>query len=173
MMVFDSEFLLMVSGALLLILIFLILYIYIKDKDVSKKTQRLEKAIEALTKEIYKIKKWIQESEAQNEFANSTLGANIKNEVKSNLNSGLTNLSIQIQDIQETLNKDRDYFEEKMITLENKIREFGHFSPSSTDVDESRIIKMFQDGWSIDSIAKELRIGRGEVEFILKLADIK
>ncbi|PAF54281.1 hypothetical protein BKH42_01915 [Helicobacter sp. 13S00482-2] len=172
-MVFDSEFLLMVSGALLLILMFLILYIYIKDKDVTKKTQRLEKVIEALTKEIYKTKKWIQENETQTEFANSTLGVNIKNEVKSNLNSGLKNLSSQIQEIQEVLTKDRDYFEEKMIALENKIREFGYFSPSSTDVDENRIIKMFQDGWSIDSIAKDLRVGRGEVEFILKLADIK
>ncbi|MDO7253487.1 DUF6115 domain-containing protein [Helicobacter cappadocius] len=172
-MVFDSEFLLMVSGALLLILVFLILYIYIKDKDVAKKTQRLEKAIEALSKEIYKTKKWIQENETQSEFANSTLGANIKNEVKNNLNSGLTNLSSQIHGIQEVLEKDRDYFEEKIIALENKIREFGHFSPSSTDVDENRIIKMFQDGWSIDSIAKELRVGKGEVEFILKLADIK
>ncbi|PAF47266.1 hypothetical protein BKH46_04070 [Helicobacter sp. 12S02634-8] len=161
------------AGLVLLALIFLVLYSYIKDRESQKKAQRLEKAIEILGKEIYKIKKWVQENEMQSEFANSTLGANIKNEVKSNLSASFSNLYTHIQGVQETLEKDRDYFEEKIITLENRLREFGHFAPSGNDIDEKRIITMFQDGWSIESIAKELRIGRGEVEFILKLADIK
>ncbi|PAF49980.1 hypothetical protein BKH41_01390 [Helicobacter sp. 12S02232-10] len=173
-MLFSSDDLLLaISAAILLVLIFLILYSYLKDREFHKKTQRLEKAIEAMSQEIYKTKKWIQESELHSEFASSTLGTNIKNEVKSNLNSSLSSLYNHIQGIQETLDKDRDYFEEKIITLENKLREFGYFAPSGNDVDEKRIVSMFQDGWSIDSIAKELRIGRGEVEFILKLADIK
>lgn len=32
---------------------------------------------------------------------------------------------------------------------------------------------MFRDGWSIDAIAKEMRLSKGEIEFTLKLADIK
>ncbi|PAF44330.1 hypothetical protein BJI48_03810 [Helicobacter sp. 11S02596-1] len=173
-MIFNSDdLLLMIAGAILLVLIFLILFNYFKDREFHKKTQRLEKAMEAMSQEIYKTRKWIQESEMQTEFANSALGTNIKNEVKNNLNANLSSLYSHIQGIQETLDKDRDYFEEKIIGLENKLREFGHFVPSGNDVDEKRIISMFQDGWSIDSIAKELRVGRGEVEFILKLADIK
>ncbi|PAF42686.1 helix-turn-helix domain-containing protein [Helicobacter sp. 11S03491-1] len=169
----SDELLLAISGLVLLVLVFLVLYNYIKDRESLKKTQRLEKAIEALSKEIYKTRKWIQENEMQAEFANSTLGNNIKDEVKSNLNSSLSNLYSHIQNMQQTLDKDRDYFEEKIISLEGKVREFGHFSSSGNDVDEKRIVAMFQDGWSIDSIAKELRVGRGEVEFTLKLADIK
>ncbi|PAF52122.1 helix-turn-helix domain-containing protein [Helicobacter sp. 13S00477-4] len=169
----SDNLVLIVSGAGLLILIILIFYIYLKDKEFYQKTQRLEKAIETISKEIYKIRKSIQENEMHNEFTNSTLGTNIKNEVKNNLNTSLSNLYSHIQNIKETLDKDRDYFEEKIITLEGKVREFGHFSNGGNDIDEKRIVSMFQDGWSVDSIAKELRIGRGEVEFILKLADIK
>lgn len=168
-----DDLLLIAFGTIILILICIVLYIYVKDREISRKTQRLEKAIEILSKENYKIKKWVQENELQSEFVKSTLGSNIENEVKNNLNSGLSDLYRHIQTIQESMSKDRDYFEEKIIILEGKIKEFGHFSPSGNDIDERRIIEMFQDGWSVDSIAKELRIGRGEVEFILKLADIK
>lgn len=168
-----DNFTLIIGIAVVLIIICLVLFIYIKDKESLRKNQQLEKAIDTLSKEVYKTRKWIQESETQAEFANSTLGTNIKNEVKNNLNTNLSNLYTHIQTLQESIQKDRDYFEEKIISLENKIKEFGYFSTSDSDVDEKRIIAMFQDGWSVDSIAKELRIGRGEVEFILKLADIK
>lgn len=168
-----DDLLLIAFGSIILILVCIIAYIYVKDRETSRKTQRLEKAIEILSKENYKIKKLMQENELQNEFTKSTLGNNIETEVKNNINSGLSELYRHIQNLQEELHKDREYFEEKIIILEGKVKEFGHFSPSGNDIDERRIIEMFQDGWSVDSIAKELRIGRGEVEFILKLADIK
>ena len=64
---------------------------------------------------------------------------------------------------------------EKLIALENKIKEYSGFSTSGSggDLDEKKIIDMFQNGFSIDSIAKEMRIGRGEVEFTLKLANLR
>ena len=56
--------------------------------------------------------------------------------------------------------------------LEEKIKEVGYFPTNPNGVDESRIISMFKDGYSVDAIAKELRIGKGEVEFTLKLSNL-
>ena len=79
----------------------------------------------------------------------------------------------QIEILEAQFNKERSYIEEKLVSLEEKIREFGYFPSSSTNIDQKRILGMFHDGWSIDAIAKEMRLSKGEIEFTLKLADIK
>ena len=85
----------------------------------------------------------------------------------------MVNVYRQIEILEAQVNKEGDYIEEKIVGIEEKIREFGYFPTSSTNIDEKRIIGMFRDGWSIDAIAKEMRLSKGEIEFTLKLADIK
>ena len=53
------------------------------------------------------------------------------------------------------------------------MKEFAYTPTNPINIDEGRIIAMFKDGWSVDSIAKELRVGKGEVEFTLKFANLK
>ena len=84
------------------------------------------------------------------------------------LEESIEGISTQLHQIQKELQGAMSH--QKFI--ENNAQEdFGHLS-GMNDVDEKRIISLFKEGWSVDSIAKELRIGRGEVEFTLKIADI-
>ncbi|TSA85566.1 helix-turn-helix domain-containing protein [Helicobacter mehlei] len=161
-----------IGGVVVLVFACLIAYSYIKDKEFANKTKQLEKALDAINQEIYKIRKWIQESELQAEFNASSMSASVKDAVNDNLNASLSNLYNHLQEIQDSIHKERDYLEEKIIVLENKFKELGHFTPSNDDIDEKKVIKMYKEGWSVDSIAKELRSSKGQIEFILKLADI-
>ncbi|PAF50410.1 hypothetical protein BKH43_04780 [Helicobacter sp. 13S00401-1] len=151
----------------LIILIFLLVYVALRDKDVSKKFIRIEQSIEDLNKEVYKIQKWIMESK------NTKDPLSLDMVLKKDLDYIISTQKKELDVLNSNLQSDREYFENKILILEERLREMGHFGGSMQNKNEAKILQMFQDGHSIDKIAKELRMGKGEVEFILKLSDIK
>ncbi|AAP78267.1 hypothetical protein LS66_002285 [Helicobacter sp. MIT 03-1614] len=146
---------------------------YTRNFDLNKRLRRFEKGMEDLNNEIFKIHKWIKDNELENQLSSTALNTKIKTESIDAVNNALVNVYRQIEILEAQVNKEGDYIEEKIVGIEEKIREFGYFPTSSTNIDEKRIIGMFRDGWSIDAIAKEMRLSKGEIEFTLKLADIK
>ncbi|MCX2716778.1 hypothetical protein OQH61_03395 [Helicobacter sp. MIT 21-1697] len=146
---------------------------YSRNFDLNKRLRRFEKGMEDINNEIFKIHKWIKDNELENQLSSTALNTKIKTESIDAVNNALVNVYRQIEILEAQVNKERDYIEEKIVSIEEKIREFGYFPTSSTNIDEKRIIGMFRDGWSIDAIAKEMRLSKGEIEFTLKLADIK
>ncbi|MCH5314045.1 MAG: hypothetical protein J1E28_06620 [Helicobacter sp.] len=146
---------------------------YTRNLDFNKKMRRFEKGMEDINNEIFKIHKWIKDNELENQLSTTALHNKIKTESIDAVNNALVNVYRQVEILEAQVNKEREYIEEKIVSIEEKIREFGYFPSSSTNIDEKRIIGMFRDGWSIDAIAKEMRLSKGEIEFTLKLADIK
>ncbi len=156
----SEKMLLVLIAGIVLAIVILAFFVLLKKKEFTRKIKLLEEVIEKTTNDIHHLQKSLKENQE-------------KNRVQSNLEleSGLERFYREMRELHEMIKSDRNYFEEKMLKLENRVRDFGHLGGGS-DVDEKRIITLYQEGWSIDSIAKELRIGRGEVEFTLKLADI-
>lgn len=146
---------------------------YTRNFEINKRIRRFEKGMEDINNEIFKIHKWIKDSELENQLSTTALHNKIKTESIDAVNNALVKVYRQIEILEAQVNKERDYIEEKIVSIEEKIREFGYFPSSNTNIDEKRIIGMFRDGWSIDAIAKEMRLSKGEIEFTLKLADIK
>lgn len=149
------------------------LFNYTRNFEINKRIRRFEKGMEDINNEIFKIHKWIKDSELENQLSTTALHNKIKTESIDAVNNALVKVYRQIEILEAQVNKERDYIEEKIVSIEEKIREFGYFPSSNTNIDEKRIIGMFRDGWSIDAIAKEMRLSKGEIEFTLKLADIK
>lgn len=162
------------------ILILLIVYLYTKENDNLKRTKRYEKSIEELNKEVYRLQKKIKNMEINIEQFKSGIKQQIyqdmrlemKNLIDSNIHSQIIPLKSQMESISNKTETLKDMFENKIFNLEDRIKEFAYTPTSPTNIDEGRIISMFKDGWSIDSIAKELRVGKGEVEFTLKFANL-
>lgn len=146
---------------------------YTRNLDFLKRLKRFEKGVEDINNEIFKIHKWIKDSELEDRLSSTAFNTRIKTESIDAVNNALVNVYRQIEILEAQVDKERDYIEEKLVSIEEKIREFGYFPTSNTSIDEKRIVSMFRDGWSIDSIAKEMRLSKGEIEFTLKLADIK
>ena len=146
---------------------------YTRNFEINKRIRRFEKGMEDINNEIFKFHKWIKDSELENQLSTTALHNKIKTESIDAVNNALVKVYRQIEILEAQVNKERDYIEEKIVSIEEKIREFGYFPSSNTNIDEKRIIGMFRDGWSIDAIAKEMRLSKGEIEFTLKLADIK
>ncbi|PZT48869.1 hypothetical protein B6S12_02015 [Helicobacter valdiviensis] len=155
-------------------------YIYLRDGENTKKLKRFEKSIEELNKEVYRLQKRFKET--QNELENfkqdfkgqiyKDMHLEIKNTIDTNLFAQITPIKNKMETLQSQIQKTSEGLENKMLGLEERLKEFVYTPSNPTNIDENRIISMFKDGWSVDSIAKELRIGKGEVEFTLKFANL-
>lgn len=149
--------------SLIAISIVIALFAVFRSFNNAKKIQHLEESIEGISTQLHQIQKELQGAMSHQKF--------IENNAQEGIAENINSFYREFKEIREMIKSDRNYFEEKMIKLDNRVRDFGHLS-GMNDVDEKRIISLFKEGWSVDSIAKELRIGRGEVEFTLKIADI-
>lgn len=102
----------------------------------------------------------------------------MKNLLDSNLHTQIMPIKVEMESLKTQWNDckanlgNQEELENKILHLEERLKEFVYTPTNPTNIDEGRIISMFKDGWSIDSIAKELRIGKGEVEFTLKFANL-
>ncbi|CAM2873704.1 hypothetical protein [Helicobacter burdigaliensis] len=155
-------------------------YVYLRDSENAKKLKRFEKSIEELNKEVYRLQKRFKETQSEWEvFKQDFKGQiykdmhlEIKNTIDSNLFAQITPIKNKMEALQGQIQKTSEGLENKVLGMEERLKEFVYTPSNPTNVDESRIISMFKDGWSVDSIAKELRIGKGEVEFTLKFANL-
>ncbi|TLD83584.1 hypothetical protein LS70_005205 [Helicobacter sp. MIT 11-5569] len=169
-----------------IVFILLIVYLYLKESENNKRTRRYEKSIEELNKEVYRLQKRIKEQESELERFKASIKAQIYQDTRLEMKNLLdTNLSAQVVPLRNDMEslksqwqankthlENLEHLEHKIFALEDRIKEFAYTPTNPTNIDEGRIIAMFKDGWSVDSIAKELRIGKGEVEFTLKFANL-
>ena len=149
-----------INAGIVIIFVLIFVFFYIKDGEVQKRLLRYEKSLDDLNKEIFKIQKFLKSNEIENGYSE---------ESQKQLKLDFRNT---IDDIYAIIEKDREYVDNKLLIIEDKIKELNYFPSSSSNVDDKRIISMFKDVWSIESIAKELMITKSEVEFTLKLANL-
>lgn len=149
-----AELIINIGIVILFVLIFI--FFYIKDGESQRRLAIYEKSLDDLNRELYRLNKMIKEvssvDTSKNDFRNA------------------------VDDIYNVIEKDREYVDNKLQILEDKIKENSSYlqsTLSNVNVDDKRIISMFRSGLSVENIAKELMIAKSEVEFILKLADIK
>lgn len=182
----DANLLLWGGIGIAIVFILLIVYLYLKEGENAKRARRYEKSIEELNKEVYRLQKRIKEQENELEHFKTHIKAQIyqdmrlemKNLLDSNLHTQIMPIKVEMESLKTQWNDCKNNFrdlgdlENKIFHLVERLKEFVYTPSNPTNIDEGRIISMFKDGWSVDSIAKELRIGKGEVEFTLKFANL-
>ncbi|WP_104748193.1 helix-turn-helix domain-containing protein [Helicobacter cetorum] len=167
-MLSSNDLFMIVLGAILLVLVCLVGYLYFKEKEFYHKMRRLEKTLDESYQENYVHSKRLKELEGRLEGI--ALDKNTKDD--GSLRTTLSHLYSQLQEIQKSMDKERDYLEEKIIILENKFKDMGHYV-GSDEINEKQVLKMYQEGYSVGSISKEFKVSKGEIEFILNMAGLK
>jgi len=160
----------LIYGAVAFIFLVLLIYIQTKDSETSKKFFLYEKAIEDLNKKIYDLEK---ELKAKN---NRVDKEQIKEYIDESLEESLqkiTQFVISFKNEQEKEFVDiRDEITQKMNLIEDKVKNFA-VMPESYQSNEKKIVNLYNKGLSVSEIARNLRIGIGEVELVLKIEGIK
>ncbi|MCI7046797.1 hypothetical protein [Helicobacter sp.] len=176
----DENIMLWIVIGIAAVFILFSLYLYFKERENTKRFNRYGHSIEELNKEVYRLQKKLKDYENHLEKFQQSLKQQIyqetrlemKNVLDSNLFAQISPLKSTLQTLQEEWRDYQEKIDNKTIILEERIKEFAYTPSNPTNIDEGRIISMYKDGWSVDSIAKELRVGKGEVEFTLKFANL-
>ena len=147
----------------------MLFFLYYRDAVIGKKLRIYETSIDALNREVYKLRK-----EQRKYFSSENL--DIDEEVKGILSKELSAFTAQVLDsIKEIRISQEEALEKlqyRLEHLEEKTKEYMAVPSSMVGLDEKRVISLFHAGYSTEDIARELRANISEVAFILKLNNL-
>lgn len=154
-------------GIVLAIIVALML---IKDSETNKKFARFERVIESVMQENFNLKKQISMLEGE-AFKNSEQYEPLKKQIKENIdlqiNEKIVPIIRAIKSIERVIDDFATEQKDRIVSLEERTRDINKIAPSVIN-EEEQILKMFKDGKSAAMIAKDLHVGMGRVEFVLK-----
>jgi predicted RNase H-like nuclease (RuvC/YqgF family) len=177
MMIDDISFL--TDIALGVILFIIIIFLFLKDGESNRKLKRYEKSIEDLHYEVFKLKKEFQELQDNTSKAIDNnkqvpkfeIDKSIKDTVDTEINKLLEPLITSLDDFDNTLQNMQSSIDTKINKLNDQVKEVTSIPSTSGSVDKNKVIEMAKNGKDSEFIAKELRTTKGEIEFILKMAN--
>ncbi len=155
------------------VILYLLYYVYAKDSDYSRNIRSIASVVEDLNRELFYLKKELKETESAIKKAPTRMSDDeVYQEIERSVYDMVRPLSIALKQIETNLNTVEVEIESRMAQLESGVKQIS--IPSSVHGhDDEKIISLYQQGISIDTIAKELHLSQPEVEFVLKINKIK
>jgi len=143
-----------------LAIVFLFFYMFARDKAIDKKFALISAALDNINHEIYKLQKHQKDNSLKD----------IESMISSQLEIVLDNL---IQNIKQTQNLNKQEIEllyDKISKLEIRVKDMAlpNLDPVNKKDNKERIKELFEMGYSIEEIAKDVGMPAGEVHLNLK-----
>ena len=155
------------------IILYLLYYVYSKDHDYSKNIRSVASVVEELNREIYYLKKNM--TDTQKSIQKNSRGLSdeeIYEEIERSVYDMVQPLSVGLKQMQENITAIDIQVDSRVSSLENGVKQFS-IPTSVHGNDDEKIISLFKQGVTLDTISKELHISKPEVEFVLKINKIK
>ena len=155
------------------IILYLLYYVYSKDADYSKNIRSVATVVEELNRELFYLKKNIVETQASiKENSQRMNDEDIYEEIERSVYDMVHPLSQGLQQLQENINAIDSEMSSRISHLESGVKQIS--IPSSIHGnDDEKVLSLFKQGVSLETISKELHISQAEVEFVLKINKIK
>ncbi|MCV3346324.1 hypothetical protein L8U40_05540 [Campylobacter lari] len=166
-----SDLLLWLVVSLLIFAMFA--YMMIKEKENIAKINELGKMIEDLNKQYHYLKKESLDEQEQEkeEIDTEAIREELKEELlqvlEQKINQNILPILSALKEVEEVIEEFQSEQKNRLLNLEQKTQSITKLSPSY-DNEEQKVIELFNQKKSIEQIAKDLRIGMGRVELILK-----
>lgn len=156
-----------------LIVLYLLYYVYEKDTLYGKNIRSLATVIEELNRDIFYLKNNLKEITKKIEQTKQSMSdEEIYAEIERNVYDMIQPLTLALKEVQNSIAVIDSQLESRISTLESGVKQIS--IPSSIHAnDDEKIINLYKQGVSIETIAKELHIAKPEVEFVLKINKIK
>jgi len=165
------ETLAFIALAALVVIIFLM--VYIRDVEVNKKLLIFEKSIEELNYQNHVLNKMLGEQKTQEPIDFQSLEKRVLEQTKQEIQHSLLPVVASLKDVEKIMQHFRDEQSARIDRIESRTKEMTLASSAPSSSNEKMILSQFARGRSEAEIAKDLRIGIGEVDLVLKLANLK
>jgi len=166
----NVEYIVLAMAALILYLIY---YVFTKDSEYNKHLHSVVTVAEELNREIFYLKKKI--SETQSSIKNTTnrmSDDDIYQEIERTVYDMVKPISMGLKRLEDSVQNIDEHIDARLSSLESGVKQIS--IPSSVHGnDDEKIISLFKQGVSLDTISKELHLSKAEVEFVLKINKIK
>ncbi|MBU0631985.1 hypothetical protein KKA17_05010 [bacterium] len=166
------EYILIAIGAVILYLIY---YIFAKDAQLTRNIRAIASAVEDSNRQIYMIEKKLYELDKKSSTIDTKRVMNddeIYDEIERSVYDMLNPVLSNIRVIEQNLADLSIAVDTRLSNLEGGIRQIS--LPSSVHGnDDSKITTLFKQGIDVDTISKELHLSKAEVEFVLKINQLR
>ena len=151
------------------IILYLLYYVFTKDSEYTKSIRSVASVVEELNRELYYLKKKLSETQkAIKENSQRMTDEVIYQEIERSVYDMVAPISQGLQQLQENINSLEAEIDTRVSHLESGVKQIS--IPSSVHGnDDEKIISLFKQSISLDTIAKELHLSKPEVEFVLKI----
>ncbi len=161
-------------GALALLVIIIFLMVYIRDVEITKKLSIYERSIEELNYQNHVLNKALKDMGTKEPIDLKALEKRMIELAKNEIQHSVVPMVTSLQDIEQIIETFKEEQTTRIDRLESRTKEMsGLASGGTSSSNEKMIVAQFSRGKSEAEIAKDLRIGIGEVDLVLKLANLK
>jgi hypothetical protein len=151
------------------VILYLLYYVFTKDADYVKNIRSIASVVEDQNREIFYLKKKIAETQKSiQENSQRMTDEVIYEEIERSVYDMVAPLSQGLKQLEENINAIEAHVETRVSHLESGVKQIS--IPSSVHGnDDQKIISLFKQSVSLDTISRELHISKPEVEFVLKI----
>jgi len=155
------------------IILYLLYYVYTKDAQYSKNIRSVASVVEELNRELFYLKKNLTETQGIiQENSQRMNDEEIYQEIERSVYDMVQPISMGLKQLQDNLNAIDVEMTNRISQLESGVKQIS-IPTSIHGNDDEKILSLFKQGVSLETISKELHISQPEVEFVLKINKIK
>lgn len=155
----------------LVIIIFLM--VFVRDMEINKKLLIYEKSIEELNYQNHVLNKAINDVSKKENTEFKAFEQKMIERMKSEVQSTVLPMISSLQDIETIIENFKEEQSARIERIESRTKEMNCLPSSTSSSNEKMIVAQYARGKSEAEIAKDLRIGIGEIDLVLKLANLK
>ncbi|MEA2072708.1 MAG: hypothetical protein U9O86_03910 [Campylobacterota bacterium] len=169
-MQFNIEYIVVAMAGIILYLLY---YVYTKDAQYSKNIRSVASVVEELNRELFYLKKNLTETQGSLQENSQRMNDEmIYEEIERSVYDMVQPLSLGLKQLQDNVNAIDVEVANRIAQLESGVKQIS-IPTSIHGNDDEKILSLFKQGVSVETISKELHISKPEVEFVLKINKIK
>ena len=164
------EYLVVAMAAMILYLLY---YVFTKDSEYHKNIHSVASVVEELNREIFYLKKKVSDTQTKIQKNTTRMSDDdIYQEVERTVYDMVKPLSLGLKRVENALATIDAQIDSRISLLESGVKQIS-IPTSVHGNDDEKIISLFKQGVTLDTISKELHISKAEVEFVLKINKLK
>ncbi len=170
---FESINLEYIVVAMAAMILYLIYYVFTKDSEYNRNIRAVASAAEELNREIFYLKKKLSDTQASIKKNSSRMNdEEIYQEVERTVYDMVKPISLGLRKLEESIQNIEENINSRISSLESGVKQIS-IPASIHGNDDEKVISLYKQGISLETISKELHISKAEVEFVLKINKIK
>ena len=166
----NLEYILIAMAGLILYLLY---YVFTKDAEYNRNIRSVATVVEELNRELFYMKNKVKDTQKTIIENRSRMSdKEVYEEIERSVYDMIQPISQSLKIVQENLETIDAQIDLRISSLESGVKQIS--LPSSVHGnDDEKIISLFKQGVSLETISKELHLSKAEVEFVLKINRIK